>query len=132
MDDNRLRDCLTIAGVLGVAAFFVAHKYISIRKEESTRSMNEHERIEYDRARREWVKADWPDLQLQWKQEKLNEAQAIGQLLLWGEETHQVAEGCVHQQVLLEDALTALIEAQAQEIAGLTARVLHIEAQLVD
>ena len=27
MNDNRLCDCLTIAGVLGVAAFFVAHFY---------------------------------------------------------------------------------------------------------
>ena len=94
--------------------------------------MNAQERIEYDRARREWVKADWPDLQRQWQQEKLDEAQAIGQLLLWGEETHHIAEACVHQQVRLEDALTALIEAQAQEVAGLTARVIRIEAQLVD
>ncbi len=94
--------------------------------------MNQQDRIEYAQSRQEWVKADWPDLQLQWQQEKLNEAQAIGQLLLWGEETHQIAEGCVHQQILLEDALTALIEAQAQEIAGLTARVIHIEAQLAD
>ncbi len=94
--------------------------------------MNEQERIEYAQSRREWVKADWPDLQLQWKQEKLDEAQAIGQLLLWGEETHQITEACVHQQVILEDALTALIEAQAQEIAGMTARVLRIEAQLAD
>ncbi len=94
--------------------------------------MNEQESIEYDRARREWVKADWPDLQLQWKQEKLSKAQAIGQLLLWGAETHHIAEACVHQQVLLEDALTALIEAQAQEIAGMTARVIQIEAQLAD
>ncbi|MFN8489975.1 MAG: hypothetical protein U0350_20480 [Caldilineaceae bacterium] len=61
---------------------------------------------------------DWTVLKRQWERAELSTEQMVGQLLQWGEQTHQ-------QNVAHERQLAAL----ERQLAALTARVAALESQ---
>jgi hypothetical protein len=61
---------------------------------------------------------DWAVLKRQWEQAGLSVEQMVGQLLQWGEQTHE--QGQAHQRQ---------IAALERQLAGLAARVTALESQ---
>ena len=61
---------------------------------------------------------DWDTLKHQWEHEQMSMKQMIGQLLQWGDQTHQASTAQARQLTALERQVTVL-----------TARVTALESQ---